>query len=73
VGEERYSEGLDQIDKGLALGVKDPEKALFNRAMAHEGLGDMKAAYQDYSKAAELNPAWDAPKNELARFTVRRP
>ena len=41
--------------------------------MANEGLGDLKAAYQDYSKAAELNPAWDAPKNELARFTVKRP
>lgn len=73
VGEERYSEGREEIDKGLALGVKDPEKAWFNRGMANEGLGDLKAAYQDYSKAAELNPAWDAPKNELARFTVKRP
>lgn len=73
VGQERFSEGREQIDKGLALGVKDPEKALFNRAMANEGLGDLKAAYQDYSKAAELDPTWDAPKNELARFTVKRP
>jgi tetratricopeptide (TPR) repeat protein len=73
VGEERFSEGRAEIDKGLALGVKDPEKAWFNRGMANEGLGDLKAAYQDYSKAAELNPAWDAPKNELARFTVKRP
>jgi tetratricopeptide (TPR) repeat protein len=73
VGEERFSEGRQEIDKGLALGVKDPEKAWFNRGMANEGLGDLKAAYQDYSKAAELNPAWDAPKNELARFTVKRP
>ena len=73
VGEERYSEGREQIDKGLALGVKDPEKAWFNRAMANEGLGDLTAAYRDYSKAAELNPAWDAPKNELMRFSVKRP
>jgi len=73
VGEERYSDALGQIDKGLALGVKDPEKAWFNRAMANEGLGDLKSAYRDYSKAAELDPQWDAPKRELMRFSVKRP
>jgi len=30
-------------------------------------------AYRDDAKAAELDPDWDAPKKELARFTVRRP
>jgi tetratricopeptide (TPR) repeat protein len=73
VGEERYTEGLTEIDKGLALGVKDPQKAWFNRAMANEGLGDLKAAYRDYVKAAELDPEWDAPKKELARFSIKRP
>ena len=73
VGEARYGDAVGEIDKGLALGVKDPEKAWFNRAMANEGLGDLKAAYQDYSKAAELDPAWDAPKKELMRFSVKRP
>jgi len=73
VGEKRYREGMEQIDKGLSLGVKDPERALFNRALANEGLGDLRAAYSDYSKAAELKPEWMAPKTELARFTVRRP
>ena len=73
VGEERYIEGVEQIDKGLALGVKDPEKAFFNRGLANEGLGDLKAAYKDYSRAAELKPDWLAPKTELARFTVKRP
>lgn len=73
VGEERYREGVAQIDKGLSMGVKDPEKAFFNRGLANEGLGDLKAAYKDYSRAAELKPEWVAPKTELARFTVRRP
>ncbi|MBC7670097.1 tetratricopeptide repeat protein [Caulobacter sp. DWR2-3-1b2] len=73
VGTQRYDEGLSQIDQGLALGVKDPEKAYYNRAIAHENLGDVTAAYRDYSKALELDPAWDAPKKELARFTVKRP
>jgi tetratricopeptide (TPR) repeat protein len=73
VGSSRYGEGLAQIDQGLALGVKDPQKAYFNRAIAHENLGDVTAAYRDFSKAAELDPDWDAPKKELTRFTVRRP
>ena len=73
VGEARYQEGVAQIDKGLSMGVKDPERALYNRALAHEGLGDLRAAYLDYAKAAELNPEWAAPKTELARFTVKRP
>lgn len=73
VGEDRYREGVEQIDKGLALGVKDPEKAFFNRGLANEGLGDLSAAYRDYSRASELAPEWLAPKTELARFTVKRP
>ncbi len=73
LGSSRYSQALDQIDQGLAMGVKDPQKAYFNRGIAHENLGDVTAAYRDYSKAAELDPDWDAPKHELTRFTVKRP
>ena len=73
VGEERWREGVSEIDKGLSMGVKDPERAWYNRALAHEGLGDLNAAYRDYSRAAELKPDWAAPKTELARFTVKRP
>ena len=73
VGEDRFREGVEQIDKGLSLGVKDPEKAFFNRGLANEALGDLQAAYRDYSRAAELKPDWAAPKTELARFSVKRP
>jgi tetratricopeptide (TPR) repeat protein len=73
VGTSRFGQALVQIDQGLALGVKDPQKAYYNRAVANENLGDLSAAYRDYAKAAQLDPAWDAPKTELARFTVKRP
>jgi len=73
VGTSRYGEGLSQIDQGLALGVNDPEKAYYNRAVANESLGDVTAAYRDFTKAAELDPEWDAPKTELTRFTVKQP
>lgn len=72
VGARRYAEGLADINKALELGVQEPEKAYYNRALAHEGLDDMKAAYFDYRKAIELKPDWPMPRQELARFTVER-
>ncbi len=70
VGEHKYRDGLGDLDKGLTLGVKEPEKAYFNRALAYEGLDDEKSAYLDFQQAATLKPDWDAPKTELKRFTV---
>jgi tetratricopeptide (TPR) repeat protein len=70
LGLKQYAEAIADIDHGLALRPDLPEKAYFNRAIADEHLDDMKAAYQDYLKASELNPRWEAPKSELARFTL---
>ncbi|HET6971748.1 MAG TPA: tetratricopeptide repeat protein [Phenylobacterium sp.] len=72
VGVRRYAQGVADINKALQLGVEEPEKAYYNRALAYEGLDDMKAAYFDYQKALELKPDWDQPKKELSRFTVER-
>ena len=70
VGEHKYRDGLGDLDKGLTLGVKEPEKAYFNRALAYEGLDDEKAAYLDFQQAVTLKPSWAAPRQELRRFTV---
>lgn len=72
VAQRRFREGVAEIDKGLSLGADEPEKAYFNRALAWEGLDDMKAAWLDYQKALELRPDWEAPRRELARFSVAR-
>jgi tetratricopeptide (TPR) repeat protein len=72
IGQHHYAESLPDLNKGLALGVEQPEKVYFNRALAYEGLDDEKSAYFDYQKAVELNPTWEAPKNELGRFHVQR-
>ncbi len=72
VGEHKYRDGLGDLDKAITLGVSEPEKAYFNRALAHEGLDDEKAAYLDFQQAVALKPSWDAPKTELMRFTVSR-
>ena len=68
--EGRFQEGLADTERGLALGLSEPERAYFNRAMAREWMDDEKGAYLDYRKAAELNPKWALPREQLARFTV---
>jgi tetratricopeptide (TPR) repeat protein len=72
IGQHRYADGLADLNKGLALGIEEPAKAYYNRALAYEGLDDLKSAYFDYQKAVELSPTWDAPKQELTRFHVAR-
>lgn len=70
IGQKRYAESLPAIDRGLELGVEEPAKAYYNRALAHEGLEDARSAYFDYQKALELAPGWAAPTEQLARFSV---
>ena len=72
VGSKRYAEGLADINKAIEMGVEEPEKAYFNRALAFEGLDNLKAAYFDFRKAQELAPEWEQPGKELARYTVER-
>lgn len=72
LGARRFADSLSDLGRAIELGVQEPEKAYYNRALAYEGLDNLKAAYFDYQKAVELKPEWDAPKNELARFTVER-
>ena len=72
IGEHHYAESLPDLNKGLQIGVEEPAKVYFNRALAYEGLDDAKSAYFDYQKALELSPDWAAPKNELVRFHVER-
>ncbi|HEX3918939.1 MAG TPA: hypothetical protein VHW60_16500 [Caulobacteraceae bacterium] len=69
---KHYQQGIDDIDKGLALGTEEPAKAYYNRAVAYEGIDDEKSAYLDYQQALTLEPGWDLPKQELLRFTVTR-
>ena len=72
VAQGRFAEGLADIDRSLQLGLRQPEKAFYNRAIAREELSDASGAYRDYLEAARLKPSWDLPKRELARFTVQR-
>ena len=70
IAEGRYREGVQDTERGMTLGLAQPERAYFNRAMAKEWLDDERGAYLDYRKAVELNPEWRLPQEQLARFTV---
>ncbi len=68
----RWADGVAALDVGLELQPSEAEKAYYNRAIAHEELGNVRAAYFDYLKASELKPDWEGPRLQLTRFTVRK-
>lgn len=67
----RWAESIPSFDRGIELQAPDLARAHMNRAIAHEELGDARAAYYDYLRASELNPEWEEPKLQLQRFSVR--
>lgn len=72
ISQAKFAEALSEIDRGIALGIEEPSKAYYNRALANEGAGDTRAAYLDFRKASELDPTWQLALNQLSRFTVTR-
>jgi tetratricopeptide (TPR) repeat protein len=69
----RDDEAVALLSEGLARNPLRPEVAYYQRAVANEELGRVRAAYEDYSRAAALAPQWRDPVEQLQRFqTVRR-
>ncbi len=66
----KFAEALADIDKGLALGVKKPQIAYYDRGLANEGLGKLEAAYHDYKQSELIDPYFTPPTVELKRFKV---
>lgn len=68
--QERWAESIAAFDQGIVAEAPDLAKAHYNRGIAHEELGHVREAYLDYRQAAELEPEWSAPQQELTRFVV---
>ena len=68
--QQRYPEAIAAIDRGLSLGLAEPEKAYFNRGVARLGMNNVRGAYKDYKKAAELKPDWALAQERLSWFVV---
>lgn len=69
--QENWRAAIEAISAGITRSPENPAQAYYNRAVAYEESGDMRSAYNDYLRAAELAPTWDAPRLELTRFQVR--
>ena len=68
----RYDEAVALLTEGIARSPKQPAVAYYSRAIAYEGLGRSRQAYEDYSRAAQLDPEWTEPAEQLQRFKVVR-
>ena len=68
---KRDPDALEALNVAIAKRTTEPALAYFARAIAHEGLGDLGAAYRDYRQAAALAPQWALPARELRRFRTQ--
>jgi tetratricopeptide (TPR) repeat protein len=68
---KRYDEGVKETELGIQLGTKEPQRAWYNLGIGYERLGNIQKAYESYRQASLLDPKWQEPKDEMARFTVQ--
>ncbi len=68
----RDRDAIVALTRGLAMNPPEPEIVYYTRAVAHEMIGDMQAAYQDYQAAAAVKPDWAAPREQLQRLAARK-
>ena len=68
-----WDEAVPLFNTALEKETRRPELAYYGRAVANELGGHVKQAYLDYRQASLIDPRWEDPRNELARFTVRQP
>lgn len=71
----RWDDAEAAFGRAIALWQEDDGSEVlrnlhFDRAIAREEIEDFAGAYDDYMRAAELDPEWDAPRRELQRFRV---
>lgn len=62
---------LPLLDRALELPSDRQALAYYARGIAHEQTGNIDAAYADLQRARALEPEWDLPVRELARYQVR--
>jgi tetratricopeptide (TPR) repeat protein len=69
---QRYDDAMNDLNKGIAMGAHKPHIAYYDRAIVDEAVGNVRAAYQDYKKAVELEPDFALASEQLTRFKVIR-
>jgi tetratricopeptide (TPR) repeat protein len=67
----KFTDGIKETELGLSLGSKEPERGWYNLGIAYGEVNDLQKSYASFRRAAELNPSWEDPRQEMARFTLR--
>ena len=67
---DNAAEAMTLFTSALDRNTTRPAIAHYGRAIANETLGNLSAAYRDYTAASQIAPDWREPRLELARFRV---
>jgi tetratricopeptide (TPR) repeat protein len=70
--QHRPEAAIANFNRALAFNPAHPEKVYFNRAMAREDAGDLNGAYADFAEAANRDPQWNEPRQQMNRFSITR-
>lgn len=69
----RYTDALAALNDGILTDdVEARAVGFYNRALAHESLGDVQSAYEDFRRALNAKPDFALAERQLARFTVEK-
>ncbi len=68
--DESGEQALPFFNRALELGTQRPAIAYYGRGLAHHLNGDLTSAYIDIRRASELDPEWEAPREELDNYIV---
>lgn len=66
------AEAVPMIERALDLRTRRPALAYFVLGLIEERRGNLRAAYDNFRRAQQLEPKWKQPAAELARYQVRR-
>ena len=67
---ENPGEAMSLFTIALERNTTRPALAHYGRAVANETLGNLSAAFRDYTAASRIAPDWREPRQELTRFRV---
>lgn len=67
---QSMNEVIALLSAAIEYGTREPALAFYGRGIAHEMSGDIESAYYDIRRAVSLDPEWDVPARDLARFRV---
>ena len=67
---DQPGQALQNIQKGLSLGISQPALGYYDLAVAQEELGQYTDAYHNYKYALTLDPDLAAATEALTRFRV---